>query len=166
MEHEEGKTKAMTAELYVERKLMDVVIDTGAAVTTITDKLVKELRIPIGTASRDKFKIADGSIKAALGNVRVKIGIDDFDEVIEAKVMESTTEELLLGNDFWKKYGKSINFEEQIVEIRNKGRIMEIPVEFIKDSERISDYESSESEQEETSEFESDEGETYNMYFK
>ncbi|PKY47806.1 hypothetical protein RhiirA4_426892 [Rhizophagus irregularis] len=47
MKNEEKRTIAMRTELEIEDQLVSVIIDTGAAISVITDKLKRKLNIPI-----------------------------------------------------------------------------------------------------------------------
>ena len=158
MKNEEKRTTAMRAELEVEDQLISAIIDTGAAVSVITDKLRRKLNIPIFGKSKFRCTIANGQKIAALGKVNITIRYKDELEIIrEIEVIESKEEDLILGNDIWKLFKTKINYEEEIMEVEEEGEIITIPIRY----EREIIYESEESE----GEYESnDEREVYKIY--
>ncbi|PKY58584.1 hypothetical protein RhiirA4_480615 [Rhizophagus irregularis] len=150
----------MRTELEVEDQLVNVIIDTGAAVSVITDKLRRRLRIPICGKSKFRCTIANGQKIAALGKTNITIRYKDELEIMrEVEVIESEEEDLILGNDIWKLFNTKINFEDHTLEIEEQGETIMIPVGY----KREVIYESEESEDDE--EYESnDEGEVFRAY--
>ncbi|GET52534.1 enzymatic polyprotein, putative [Rhizophagus irregularis DAOM 181602=DAOM 197198] len=145
----------MRTELEVEDQLVNVIIDTGAAVSVITDKLRRRLNIPIFGKSKFRCTIANGQKIAALGKANITLRYKDELEILkEVEVIDSEEEDLILGNDIWKLYNAKINFEDHTLRIEEQGEIITIPVGY----EREAICESEESEDDE--EYESnDEGE-------
>ncbi|CAB4441615.1 unnamed protein product [Rhizophagus irregularis] len=160
MKNGEKRTTVMRTELEVEDQLVNVIIDTGAAVSVITDKLRRRLNIPIFGKSKFRCTIANGQKIAALGKANITIRYKDELEILkEVEVIESQEEDLILGNDIWKLYNTKINFEDHTLKIEEQGEIITIPVGY----EREVIYESEESEDDE--EYESnDEGEVFRAY--
>jgi hypothetical protein len=158
MKNEEKRTTAMRAELEVEDQLISAIIDTGAAVSVITDKLRRKLNIPIFGKSKFRCTIANGQKIAALGKANITIRYKDELEIIrEIEVIESKEEDLILGNDIWKLFKTKINYEEEIMEVEEEGETIIIPIRY----EREIIYESEESEDEYES---NDEREVYKIY--
>ncbi|EXX50259.1 ribonuclease H-like domain-containing protein [Rhizophagus irregularis DAOM 181602=DAOM 197198] len=150
----------MRTELEVEDQLVSVIIDTGAAVSVITDKLRRRLNILIRGRSKFRCTIANGQKIAALGKANITLRYKNELEILkEVEVIESKEENLILGNDIWKLYNMKINFEDHTLEIEEQGEIIMIPVGY----EREVIYESEESEDDE--EYESnDDGEVFKTY--
>ncbi|PKY57232.1 hypothetical protein RhiirA4_478167 [Rhizophagus irregularis] len=150
----------MRTKLEVEDQLVNVIIDTGAAVSVITDKLRRKLNIPILGKSKFRCTIANGQKIAALGKTNITIRYKDELEIMrEVEVIESEEEDLILGNDIWKLFNTKINFEDHTLEIEEQGETIMIPVGY----KREVIYESEESEDDE--EYESnDEGEVFRAY--
>ncbi|GET57228.1 enzymatic polyprotein, putative [Rhizophagus irregularis DAOM 181602=DAOM 197198] len=144
----------MRTELEVEDQLVSVIIDTGAAVSVITDKLRRRLNIPIFGKSKFRCTIANGQKIAALGKANITLRYKDELEILrEVEVIDSEEEDLILGNDIWKLYNAKINFEDHTLRMEEQGEIITIPVGYEREV-----YESEESEDDE--EYESnDEGE-------
>jgi clan AA aspartic protease len=154
---------AMKTILNVEGKEVKVIIDTGAATSVITNKLRRELNIPIQKESNVRFVLADGNKIAALGRTEVEIQINNEKIPIEVEVMDSKEKYIIIGNDILKKWNANIDFEEKILEISNNDEEIIIPIEYEKNkmikSEIIEDDTSDEeteytSESEEESEYE------------
>ena len=160
MKNEEKRTTAMRTELEVEDQLVNVIIDTGAAISVITDKLRRRLNIPMYGKSKFRCTIANGQKIAALGKANITIRYKDELEILkEVEVIESKEKDLILGNDIWKLFNAKINFEEHTLEVEDQGETITIPVGY----EREVMYESEESEDDE--EYESnDEGEVFKTY--
>ena len=96
----ERKTTAMKADLEVEGQIVRVIIDTGAAISVITNKLRKKLGIPIFGKSKLRCTIANGEKIEALGKARITIRYEDELEIEkEVEVIDSSEEDLILGND-------------------------------------------------------------------
>jgi predicted aspartyl protease len=154
---------AMKTILNVEGKEVKIIIDTGAATSVITNKLRKELDIPIQKGSNIRFVLADGNKIAALGRTEVKIQINSKKIPIEVEIMDSKEKYIIIGNDILKKWNANIDFEEKILEITNNDEEIMIPIEYEKNkmikSEIIENNTSDEeteytSESEEESEYE------------
>ena len=150
----------MRTELEVEDQLVSVIIDTGAAVSVITDKLRRKLNIPMYGKSKFRCTIANGQKIAALGKANITLRYKDELEILkEVEVIESKEEDLILGNDIWRLYDAKINFEDKTLVIKEQGEMITIPVRY----EREEICESEESEDDE--EYESnDEGEVFRMH--
>ncbi|GBC32893.2 enzymatic polyprotein, putative [Rhizophagus irregularis DAOM 181602=DAOM 197198] len=88
----------MRTELEVEDQLVNVIIDTGAAI-----------------AALGKANIT----------LRYK---DELEILKEVEVIDSEEEDLILGNDIWKLYNAKINFEDHTLRIEEQGEIITIPV--------------------------------------
>jgi predicted aspartyl protease len=79
---------AMKTILNIEGKEVKTIIDTGAATSMITNKLRKELDIPIRKGSNVRFILADGNKIAALGRTEVEIQINNKKILIEVEIMD------------------------------------------------------------------------------
>jgi predicted aspartyl protease len=95
----DGIMMAMKTILNVEGKEVKIIIDTGAATSVITNKLRKELDIPIQKESNVRFVLADGNKIAALGRTEVEIQINNKKIPIEVKIMDSKEKYIIIGND-------------------------------------------------------------------
>ncbi|GET58727.1 enzymatic polyprotein, putative [Rhizophagus irregularis DAOM 181602=DAOM 197198] len=108
----------MRTELEVEDQLVNVIIDTGAAI-----------------AALGKANIT----------LRYK---DELEILKEVEVIDSEEEDLILGNDIWKLYNAKINFEDHTLRIEEQGEIITIPVGYereVYESEESEDDEEYES---------------------
>jgi len=158
---DEKKTTAMRANLEVEDQIVSVIIDTGAAISVITDRLRRKLGIPILGKSKFRCTIANGEKIEALGKARITIRYENELEIEkEVEVIESSEEDLILGNDIWKKLNVSIDFENKEMRIERQEETVVIPINYERNTEEIEESESSSDE-----EYESDNEETkYRVY--
>ncbi|EXX62261.1 hypothetical protein RirG_163430 [Rhizophagus irregularis DAOM 197198w] len=118
------KTTAMRAELEIENQIVSVIIDTGAAIT-------------------------NGEKIEALGKARIIIRYEDELEIEkEVEVIDSSEEDLILGNDIWKKLNVSIDFENKEMRIERHEETIVIPINYEKSPEEFEDPESSSDEEE------------------
>lgn len=153
---------AMKTILNIKGEKVKAIIDTGAATSVITNKLRKELDIPIRKGSNIRFILADGNKIAALGKTEIRIQINNKELPIEVEIMDSKEKYIIIGNDILKKWNANIDFEEKILEITNNNEEILIPIEYEKNkmikSEIIeSDTTEYTSESEEESEYETTE---------
>jgi clan AA aspartic protease len=123
---------AMKTILNVEGKEVKIIIDTGAATSVITNKLRKELDIPIQKGSNVRFVLADGNKIATLGRMEVEIQINNKKIPIEVEIMDSKEKYIIIGNNILKKWNANIDFEEKILEISNNDEEIMIPIEYEK----------------------------------
>jgi hypothetical protein len=153
----------MRAELEVNGQIVEAIIDSGAAISTISTTLREKLRVPITRTSKFRCKLADEKRVAVLGKVELEIRIDDEVTIpILVNVIESKEEMLLIGNSFLQKMKAIINYEGKTLEMENDEEIIEIPIEYqLSEEGQESDLEQSE----ENDDYESDnEVEAYTMF--
>jgi hypothetical protein len=143
--------------LNVEGKKVKVIINTGAATNVITNKLRKELNIPIQRKSNVRFILADGNKVAALGRTKIEVQVNNKELPIEVEIIDSKEKYIILGNDILKKWNANIDFEEKILEITSNNKKIIIPIEYEKNKmikSEIIESDTSDSEVEYTSESE------------
>jgi hypothetical protein len=153
----DGTIMAMKTILNVEGKEVKIIIDTGAVTSVITNKLRKELNIPIQKGSNVRFVLADGNKIAALGRIEVEMQINNKKIPIEVEIMDSKEKYIIIGNDILKKWNANIDFEEKILEITNNDEEIMIPIEYEKNKtikSEIIENDTSDEETEYTSESE------------
>ena len=63
----------MRSEVIIKGKLVSIIIDSGASVSLISDKLRKELNIPIIEKSDIRFIMANGTRVASKGKIEIII---------------------------------------------------------------------------------------------
>jgi hypothetical protein len=142
---EKEVTTAMKTQFIINNKEIEVVIDSGAAISVITEKLRRELKIPIKEKSNITCTLADGGKIASLGKVNTEIKV--YKELIipvTLDVIDSKQREMIIGNDLLDEWNANINYKEKVLELENDGEIRDIPVWYIKQVEESeeSDYES------------------------
>lgn len=134
----------MKTQFIIKNKEIEVVIDSGAAISVITEKLRKELNIPIKEKSNITCTLADGGKIASLGKVNTRIKV--YEELVipvTLDVIDSKQREMIIGNDLLDKWSANINYKEKVLELESEGEMIEIPVWYIKQVEKSeeSDYE-------------------------
>src|SRR5260364_235263 len=98
------KTVAMRCHVRIKGNPVVAILDSGAAVSIITKKLMDKIGLEIDQPSRTVVVTANGNRTKALGIVtNVKITIQDLIIPIRLQVIESQEETLLLGTDWFSK---------------------------------------------------------------
>src|SRR5215475_2317184 len=79
---------------------IEVIIDSGAGPNVISNRLRKELDIPLKIKNSERCTLANGQTIASLGKVKIYLGIDEDLEIpIMVEVIDSKSDELIIGND-------------------------------------------------------------------
>ena len=145
----------MKTQLRINNKDIEVVIDSGAAISVITEKLRKELSLRIIGKSNITCTLANGGKIASLGKVNTEVEI--YEKVvipITLDVIESNQREIIIGNDLLNEWNANINYKDKMLELEDEEEIISIPVWYIRqieeseESEYESESEGSEYEQE------------------
>ena len=106
LQSEEDKRKTTAAKCYVRIKGNPVVaiLDSGAAVSIITRKLMDKLKLSPDAPSKTIVVTANGTRERAIGQISdLKIFIQDMIVLIKLQVIESREETLLLGTDWFER---------------------------------------------------------------
>ena len=145
---------AMKAELNVEGEIIEAIIDTGAAMNVMTNTLRRKLGIPIKFASRERCTLANGEVIASLGMTEIGIHMsEELNIVIEVQVIDSTGEELIIGNETLSNLDTEINFEREDLTWHIEGETIIVPMKYV---QQDGQYEESDYEREEEIEEEDD----------
>ncbi|GET55355.1 retroviral-like aspartic protease 1 [Rhizophagus irregularis DAOM 181602=DAOM 197198] len=155
----------MRSKVIIKGKLVSIIIDSGASVSLISDKLRKELNIPIIEKSDIRFIIANGIRVASKGKIEITIEINENTEMkIIMDVIESVEKELILGNDVLRKKKGIIDYNEKTLILREDGKDIEIPIEYENNDENINDNNDSDDSEDEDSENEYEETSEREIY--
>ncbi|GES85361.1 ribonuclease H-like domain-containing protein [Rhizophagus clarus] len=123
----EERTQATRCNVLIEGKLVKALVDTGAGPLVMSNRLRKELEIPIRRKSNVIFKIANGNKTASLGIAEIEIELDEGLIIpIRVEIIDSSEKDLILGTDLLK-YG-IINLKEGILTIRIDEEEYKIPI--------------------------------------
>ena len=140
----------MKTQFIINDKEIEVVIDSGAAISVITEKLRKELNIPIEGKSNITCTLADGGKIASLGKVNTEIEVYEGLVIpVTLDVIDSKQKEMIIGNDLLDKWNANINYKERVLELENDEEMIGIPVWYIRQT-RESEKSDDESESEES----------------
>ncbi|GET52813.1 retroviral-like aspartic protease 1 [Rhizophagus irregularis DAOM 181602=DAOM 197198] len=162
----------MRSKVIIKGKLVSIIIDSGASVSLISDKLRKELNIPIIEKSDIRFIMANGTRVASKGKIEITIEINENTEMkIIMDVIESVEKELILENYVLREKRGIIDYNEKTLILREDGKDIEIPIEYENNDENINDDNDSDDSEDEDSENEYEEtslghnnGETLKMH--
>ncbi|GET04493.1 ribonuclease H-like domain-containing protein [Rhizophagus clarus] len=109
---------AIWAMLRINGKEVRIIIDSGAAVSVISNNLRKKLGIDDIRPSRSSFTIANGTKVASIEKIKIMLEINDNIKIpVVIEVMDKDREELILGNDILGKKDSVIDFENKEVRI-------------------------------------------------
>src|SRR5207248_943542 len=126
---------------------INTIIDTGAAVCTITRKLSEKLGISPEMSSDIVVTTADGGKHRSLGRIRkLHFLLEGVKTYATVEVIESKHDEILiLGTDWIKRNNAKIDFEDEIMEIKTENGYKNIPIEFmVFDEDTEEEYEDEE----------------------
>ena len=123
IEQEEDDKTSMYITCSVEDRQIKGVVDSGAGNCIITKKFLDLLGWGIDGPTKVKFVVANGASIAPLGVVHnVPIRLGNFTIPITAFVSESTTYDLIIGNNWLKKGGAIIDYNAQELQLTWRGR--------------------------------------------
>src|ERR1700733_14653501 len=148
----------MKTQLKINNRDIEVIIDSGAAISVITEKLRKELSLKIIGKSDITCTLANGGKIASLGKVNTEIEIYEKLVIpITLDVIESNQREIIIGNDLLNEWNANINYKDKMLELEDEEekKKKSIPVWYIRQIEESDESEESEYESEsEKSEYE------------
>src|SRR6185369_8610729 len=141
----------IAAKCYVRIKENPVIaiIDSRAAVSIITNKLMNKLRLEPDAPSKTVVITANRTRARALGQITdLRICIQDLIVPIKLQVIESREETLLLGTDWLQKMKANWDFDTQTLQIQHHGKITKIGTTHFSDEtpQYITDSEDSDDE--------------------
>ncbi|GBB94937.1 hypothetical protein RclHR1_24450003 [Rhizophagus clarus] len=117
--------------LRINGKEVRIIIDSGAAVSVISNNLRKKLGIDDIRPSRSSFTIANGTKVASIEKIKIMLEINDNIKIpVVIEVMDKDREELILGNDILGKKDSVIDFENKEVRIIEQEEVVSIPIEY------------------------------------
>lgn len=114
----------------IKDKLVEVIIDSGAATSVISNGLRKKLEIPIGKSSKVSLVLPDNKKVASLGKVEIMAEVFDKRISIIAEVIDSPKEDFLIGNNTLQKYEGNIDYGNKITTLIVEGEEIVMPVEY------------------------------------
>lgn len=115
--------EVIKCKVYIQNKKVDAVLDTGAAITIISNLLVKELNLPTNIANKTNLVMANNSTTCSTGKVNnLKICINNNMYDGEAVILENAAQELLLGCDWLTKHKVIVDLKNNILILPDKTR--------------------------------------------
>jgi len=112
---------------------LKAIIDTGASVSVISNKLRKELEIPVERKSKEVLVAANGEKIVVIEETTIEIEIGERMMFIEVRVVESRDDILIIGMNTLEKLEAKINIEKSLISGIIKGEEIIISIEFKKE---------------------------------
>ena len=129
------RTTAAKCYIQIKRDPVVAILDSGAAVSIITKRLMDKLQLEMDTSSRTVVVTADGTKTRALGQIsNLNIFIQDLVIPIQLQVIESKEETLLLDTDWFEKIKVKWNFDKQSLQIYYNNRCITIGTTYLADT--------------------------------
>jgi len=114
--------------MYLNDQLITVIIDTGAATSIISKKLMKKYDYKIDQPSNLIIVTANGSRVRSLGQISaLPLEVKRQEIPTPVQVLESTDEILILGSDWLKRFRANVDYDHDILSIRTKGQLIKVP---------------------------------------
>lgn len=118
----EFKYDITTCQVKIDGKQLTAIIDTGANVSLISQKLVKELNLPLQLNKNNNcITLADNNIVKTDGKLK-KCTMEINDDYFESEliVLDNAAHEILLGTDFLGKYRAIVNCDNTTLVLKNR----------------------------------------------
>ena len=147
----------MRCNVRIKEEQIKAIIDTGASVSVMTNKLRKELEIPVEKKSKEVLATANGEKVVVIGETMIEIEIEEWIIPMKVRIVESKDKTLIIGMNTLEELEAKIDIENSIIKGEIEGEEIEIPVEFKKekgDEREIYEESENEIEYEEFEEFE------------
>lgn len=122
----------MKTQVTINDKDVETIIDSGAAISVITEKLRKELKIPITRKSNVTCTLANGEKIASLGKIHIEIIIGGMIAPITLDVIESGQKEIIIGNNTLDDWNAVIDYKERMLNIEDDEEIVSIPIWYVR----------------------------------
>ena len=122
-------TTAVRCNFHVDGVPVSVVIDSGAATSIMTHKLMKKLGYTIDRPSDLVVVTANGSKVHSLGQV-TSLALEVKNATIETpvQILDSTDEVFILGNDWLRRMKATLDWDNGELSIKYGRKIMTIPI--------------------------------------
>src|SRR6266498_2388228 len=133
----------------VKGKVMEAIVDSGAATNIMTKGLQEKLGITITEKSNARFTIANGQTVPALGKTMIKVIIENEEIPMKVQIIDSRKKDLILGTEILVEMKGKIDFEEKELRIEYKSNKIITPIFYNRKRVEIQ-------EEEENQEFEDD----------
>ena len=123
----EKRTTAANCWVRIRNNPIAAVLDSGAAVSIITERLRQQLGLKIDRPSKIIIITANGTKQRALGEIQsVGIAIKTLLVPMKLQVIESTEQNLLLGTDFFEKTQACWDFRNCSIKLRYEGQEIDV----------------------------------------
>ncbi|CAG8455607.1 13803_t:CDS:1 [Acaulospora morrowiae] len=123
------RTSAARYNMKIRNKPVVAVLDSGAAVSIMSKKLLTKLRLQISEPSNAVVITANRTRERALGKLKdIALQIGRITVPTDFQVIESTEEMILLGMSWFKKLRACLYFNEQKLIITHKEESIELPI--------------------------------------
>ena len=117
------RTKDPTISVNIARLNFQALIDTGAAVTAVSARVLQRcssnISLSLGTPNHDSRTTVDGCLPKVIGRVLLPLAIDSKIFPFEAHVIQDLTSDVILGRKFFEKFCAKIDFDEGMIRFKH-----------------------------------------------
>src|SRR5256886_8427189 len=146
-------TTAARCNIYINNEKLSAVIDSGAATSIMTKKLMDKLGYKINEPSKLTIVTANGSQIRLLGKInRVSLELEDKFIPTTFQVLDSVDDTLILGNDSLQKVQAVLNWKKGTLTIHGANAPLTTPIRYTRENHKLSDSSKSSSSDEYESE--------------
>jgi len=134
-EQENAPTTTARCVVKINGKPLSAVVDSGAASSIMTKKLMKTLGFQIDRPSSMVVITANGTKVRSLGEIKsLPLVIGTLKVNTPVQVLDSADEVFILGNDWLKHMKALLDWENGKLTIQGKGKIVTVPVKYTKET--------------------------------
>ncbi|CAG8632918.1 3038_t:CDS:2 [Acaulospora morrowiae] len=143
VEDQPQRTSAARCNMKIRNKPVVAVLDSGAAVSIMSKKLLTKLGLQISEPSNAVVVTANRTRERALGKLKdVALQLGRITVPTDFQVIESMEEMILLGMSWFKKLRARLYFDEHKLIITHEGESIELPIHQEKEEEDLDEVES------------------------
>ena len=133
-------TTAARCDIYINNEKLSAVVDSGAATSIMTKKLMDKLGYKINEPSKLTIVTANGSRIRSLGKInRVPLELEDEFIPTTFQVLDSVDDTLILGNDWLQKVQAVLNWKKGTLTIHGANAPLITPIRYTRENQESSD---------------------------
>src|SRR2546423_762764 len=133
-------TTAARCDIYINNEKLFAVINSGAATSIMTKKLMDKLGYKINELSKLTIITANGSRIRSLGKInRVPLELEDEFIPTTFQVLDSVDDTLILGNDWLQKVQAVLNWKKGTLTIHGANAPLITPIRYTRENQESSD---------------------------
>src|SRR5437764_1154422 len=155
-------TTAARCDIYINNERLSAVVDSGAATSIMTKKLMDKLGYKINEPSKLTIVTANGSRIRSLGKInRIPLELEGEFIPTTFQVLDSVDDTLILGNDWLRKVQAVLNWKKGTLTIHDSDAPLTTQIRYTRENQKSSDSSESSSSDEYESENDLEEASIY-----